>query len=199
MKRLGLISVFLLCSFWLGAQTQWRLALNKDGIKVWVPKNADSRVQVFRAQTVIEASNDDLLAMIRHAEKYPQWVAQVSDAKVVRKKSTNDFIVWYEIAMPTGFTDRDVVLENQVVKLKDGTMRINLVSRANNYPVKKHMVRIDNAHGYWLFIPLSDNKTKVIYEFSADMEMNLPLWMINKFLVNSPYKTLKNLRQWLEK
>jgi len=194
MKRLGLISVFLLCSLWLGAQTQWRLAKEKDGIKVFLPVKNNGTLQEFKVTGTIDKTPAQILAKLKDAKTYPLWIAQISDAKVIKSYNANRFVVWYKIAMPTGFRDRDVVVENSIEYLDGGKIKVNLSSKPLDYPKQDGMLRIVVAHGYWLLIP-QGSKTKVTYEFHYDPQINLPTWLVNKFMVEKPYQTLVNLNK----
>jgi hypothetical protein len=195
-----LICLVLTLTIWqVGIAQTWRKALEKDGITVWLPTEKNKQGKEFRARTIVYASTDKILKMLRDAEKYPSWVENLSEAKTIKLYNPNLFVIWYKVDMPVGFSDRDVVLENKVVRTQNGTIKVLLRSKPNDYPKINQVVRINNTYGYWLLKPLSKQKTLVIYQFYADAGIELPGWLVNMFLVKGPYKTLKNLRQWVEK
>ncbi len=179
------------------AQDNWTLKLNKDGIKVYVLNNSNN-LQSFKAQTYIRTTPERILTLLRQPNTYNQWIAQVSEAKMVKKYSDNRFVIWYKISMPSGFKDRDVVVENIIHKKSNGEITVQLISRPGAYPVQKSTVRIEKAYGSWTLQP-QNGKILVTYEFHSDPKTNIPQWLSDIFMVKKPYQTLKNLRQWTEK
>ncbi len=62
----------------------------------------------------------------------------------------------------------------------------------------KKLVPISHVAGYWQFTKVEDNITDVVYQFVSDPGGNIPDWLVNSFVVQSPYHTLENLRERLE-
>ncbi len=191
------LALFLVVSQVVYAQKAWDLALDKDGIKVYLPKDLSSG-QAFRASCTVDATLDGAIQMIRNARNYPSWISNIIEAKTVKVLNDKSFIVWYKIDMPPGFDDRDIVLLNTIESSPDQTV-ILLKSVPGAYPESQTVKRIEKAHGYWLFRKKSNGKLFVEYQFYTDMGINFPQWIVQTFMVKSPYKTLKNMKQCLEK
>lgn len=57
-------------------------------------------------------------------------------------------------------------------------------------------IRIKEIRGQWLIKFIDNENCKVTYQFMADPEGFLPGWVVNLFVVDGPYKTLKNLQKY---
>ncbi len=170
---------------------EWQLTKNQDGIKIYIRERSDGNVE-FKGFTTINATPSMILKVIKDGRNYPEWIDKVSDAEMI-ETGKNYFVVWYRISMPIGFDDRDIVLRNEIVKQKNGAIKINLVSQSGKVAPKPGIVRIENAQGYWELVP-KGRQTLVKYRFFADIGTGLPAWIVKLFVDQAPFNTLKNLK-----
>ncbi len=191
MKKLFLILIIISLFINVRAQT-WNLKKDSDGIKVYTRVNSSTNICEFKASTNVNASPDELLKLLKQTSEYPQWVNQVSSAKTILS-GNNDFIVYYKIGLPVGFKDRDIVLDNKINKLSNG-YKIELKTASDKYSLQNNYVRITDAYGYWLFEQNGTN-SDVTYQFYSDPKGSFPSWLVNVFIVDGPYKTLKNIKE----
>ena len=77
--------------------------------------------------------------------------------------------------------------------------KATIISKPNYIPDKSGIVRIEEAKGIWKFTQKENGETKVLYQFLGDPGGNIPSWIINIFIVDGPYKTLMNLKQFVKK
>ena len=179
------------------AQDAWKLEKNGNSIKVYTKPVKGYDIKEFKAYTYIKASPEKLLAIINNADKFNQWIDKVEESKLLKKPASNVFIVYLTLGMPIGVSDRDMVLRNEVKRLKGGGYKIDVTSAWNQYPEQEDFVRIKKAYGYWIIKP-EKGATKVAYRFFSDPAGSLPTWIVNMFLVDGPYKTLTNLKKMFE-
>ncbi|MBN2891751.1 MAG: hypothetical protein JXL97_07780 [Bacteroidales bacterium] len=192
MKNTILTFVLLVLSFISSAQENWELKKSSDGIKVYLKKSDNSNICEFKATTKINTSIENVFEIIIDADNYPDWIDQISFAKRL-SKTTDNFIIYYQIKLPVGFKNRDVVLNNKVVINTEDKIKIELQSTPKSYNEQKGYVRIEEAYGFWLLT--SDNgQANVTYQFYSDPKGIFPAWLINIFIVDGPFKTLQNLK-----
>jgi hypothetical protein len=196
MKKSILILFALFPIFFYG-QEKWELEKDKNGIKVYTRPIKDSEVKEFKAITFIKTSPEKLLSVINDARNFKEWIDKVDYSKLVSKPNSNTFIVYLQLGMPIGVTDRDMVLKNVVKKLKNEGYRIEITSAYDKYPPQEDFVRIKKAYGHWSLIPYNGG-TKLYYQFYSDPAGSLPTWIVNMFLVDGPYNTLSALKEKFE-
>ena len=59
------------------------------------------------------------------------------------------------------------------------------------------LIRITKADGYWSFVP-KDQGVVVTYQMHADPGGSIPKWLVNRAVVDTPYDTLNQLRDYLK-
>ncbi len=197
MKSKILILFFLSAYVSVYCQSEWKLKTNSDGIKVYIRNIKNSNICEFKASILINAKINDIYAVIADAKNYSSWIDQVSSSKNI-SKTNSDFKVYYQIRLPIGIRNRDIVLDNRIAVKKPEEIKIILKSIPNSYPRQNRYVRIKKAFGYWL-LTSKGSKTEVTYQFYSDPEASFPASIINLFIVDGPYKTLSNLRKKTEK
>jgi hypothetical protein len=198
-----MIFVGLLLSFgFLQAQQQkggWELALSKDGIKVYTRKANNQRIKEFKAITTIQAPIDTILPYLLDVPGYVEWMNAVKEAKMLRKEE-NVFYSYSVAALPWPFDDRDQVAKTTVEKdTLTGQVVCNIEVMKEGYPEDKKKVRIKEGFGHWLLKENDSSSTVVEYRFYADPGGNLPEGIVNMFIEESPFKTLKALRKKIER
>ncbi len=174
----------------------WKLAKVKDGIKIYTRIPEGSKLKEYRAETIIEATPERILEVLINANRYSEWMSGVKETRYMKNEGDSSFYIYARLSVPWPFDDRDEVSGSVVMKdtIPGGYfMPIRLVSGV--VPEKKGVVRMTNGKGYWLIEPLSGGKTRLVHQFIGDPGGNMPAWIVNIFLVDSPYKSFLGLRQ----
>jgi len=186
---------FVCCSLVLNAQEAWVLKKNEKGVKVYTQQMPDARVVTFKAISVLPHSQELLLQTITDIKNYHKWIDGIAAGRFISRTNESDFYFRQIVLLPFPFDDREVVQQSQILREK-GSVKIK-ITEANHIaePLEGH-VRMYVSHGYWLLEPVKD-ETKITYVFTADPGENIPKWLINSFIVESPFQTLVNLRNFL--
>ena len=198
MLKLPLFSL-LFCASWIQAediQPQWQAAKNKDGVAVFTALMADSRFPAFKAVTVIDAKLDSILMEIVDYTAYPQWYDNVKETELIEMPESGEAIIHITINAPFPFANRDVVNQVSIDNQKD-TILITLVSLPERIAAKGRLVRMSVASGSWL-LESKPEGTRVTLTYYADPKISVPSWIMKRYVVEGPIKTLTNLRQRVE-
>lgn len=59
-------------------------------------------------------------------------------------------------------------------------------------------VRVSRIDGFWEFAPKEGGEVEVTYQVHTEPGGNVPSWLANKFVVEAPYNTLRQLRSLAE-
>ena len=178
--------------FLIGAQNfEWELKKEGDGIEVYTREVDYSPIKEFRASGIIHTSEKNLINTLNEIDKYPLWVRNVSYSKKIEIE--NGVGIYYQLDLPWPIKDRDIAMSMSQTESKNSTILI-VSSISNAVDKDKNFVRMTQVQGTWEITPISDNSCRVTYQFLADPAGNLPSWVINMFLIEGPYETLKNLQ-----
>jgi hypothetical protein len=178
----------------LFGQEDWDLRRNQDGIIVYTRKKVNADALEFKALTSVNASVSTLVKVLKDVESYHLWMKDLKTAKRIKTVSENEWYAWYGAEVPWPLEDRDVIYQLKLSRYKDKTV-ITLESKPDYIPEKGDYVRMNTAEGKWVFSPMSDTETQVLYQFFADPEIKVPLWIMNMFIVDGPFETLKDLKK----
>ena len=178
----------------------WKLSKDKDGIQVYTRQVPDSKLKEFLAITEIKAPKEVIVQIINDVKNKPNWMPNLTSAKVIEQVNDNEHIDYYESEIPWPMRNKDIVMCFKQEEVKDSNLvLISYWGLPDFIPERKDMSRLKSIEGYFKLTELENGLTKIEYKVSSDPEIKLPAWAINKFMVDPPFQTLFNLRKLSEK
>ncbi len=180
----------------LFGQSSWELSKSEDDIKIYTRTIEDSPAKEFKAVTTINAKRSDIVKAITNIPDYVNWYPNVSVAKVLKSISHNEDIIYYKIDLPWPASDRDAVLRFNVDSNESNKItKIDMIEELKTIENFDNVVRIKGVKGFWKLTSLGDNKTKIHYQFVGNPGGSLAVWIINMFIIDGPFDTLKALKK----
>jgi hypothetical protein len=191
----------------LVAAAQWELEKDQDGIQVYTEEVKASDIRRFRAEITLPVSMDRVLAVFDDFKRYPEWKFKVSRSDVLKQP---DEISWYhyqDISMPFPLSDRMFVLHSRLQP--QGRDRVIIETRAvpdycrnNTLEACKSInasgdLLVEEARGLHVLEQLADGSTRVTWTQHAEPGGALPDWLVNAMLVDGPWETFSNLRDYV--
>ena len=191
--------VISLCAmYFLPAQENpvisWKLEKDHKGVKVFTRKTSGFKLKEFKAITTVEAPPELLLNIIREADKYPDWMAYLKRSYIVQKENENELYIYSESDLPWPFSNRDIVTQS-LLYWEGNKAFVRMTGISDFIPENKGIVRMPYSNGLWIFNPVNERVTEVIYQYQGDPGGNIPGWVANLFIVDGPYKTLLRMRE----
>ena len=179
------------------------LKLDKDGIQVYLFGKNSPNIASFKAVTHIEASMDSVLAVMFDNKNCQEWIHECQDAFIVNNVSFNERYHYQSLKVPFPFKNRDFIFRSimkQDVENKSVTI---LMFSAADYCHQNQsqqcqklnqsdLVRVERSIGMYQ-LKTEGNGTKISWVQYTDPAGNLPNWLVNQFVVSTPYHTFKNL------
>ncbi len=190
----------LLCALFAGGagamEADWQPAKEEDGVSVATAKIGNSKFVAFRAETQINASVQEILAVLTDHESYPEWYDNCKETEVIEWGESQSALVRVTIKTPFPLANRDAVNYVTIEPGDNGTM-VRMVSLPDRAAEVKGLVRMSVADGSWWLEP-NGTGTRVVHFYNADPEARVPAWMVNRFVVDGPIRTLRALRERVE-
>lgn len=180
------------------AQTDWELKKEKDNIKVYIASSEETKIKQFKVETFVQASPREIADAVVDLENNYKWFVNVEKAELLEELGKNSITFKQVVQVPFPFKNREVVAQSTVKELGNGVIRIELIEAPNSIPENEEYVRMPISRGYWQLTP-SGNGTAVEYSFLSDPGGDIPAWIVNQFIVSTPFKTIKGLREYLKK
>jgi len=196
-----LLAVILLSPVTASSESEWKLALQRDGVEVFTRAVAGSDLDEFIGSTLIEASVNIIEAVIDDVPAAPQWMADCREARIIRKIDENSHVVLNVTKTPWPVWDRETLLVSTKRKdAKTGTVIFAFHSMNDpEVPVGKKNVRIPSVDGQWILNPVDEGHTKVTYTVKSNPGGSIPKFISQRTSWNIPYKTLLGLRKMVKK
>ncbi|RYZ51950.1 MAG: hypothetical protein EOP07_20435 [Proteobacteria bacterium] len=182
------------------AKDGWEAVSETDGIKVFRKSFPGTDMKGVAGETTVNASIGKILwIMVDHPHK-PDWINRFLAAHTVEDIPPSSNIQYSAFDLPFPASDRDFVFRNDFsVDEKLGAVVIDVKSVADKRePEKEGFVRGQIIRGRYVLIPDGD-KTIMQAEYQADPKGSIPVWLVNFFQKEWPYKTLDAMRNQLAK
>jgi len=177
----------------------WVLEKNKDDIRIWTRKTGESKIKSIKAIAIYDASIAQLTSVLTDIEAYPKWMSDVETTKILKKVSENEMYYYLLLDVPWPLSNRDNVVH---LKLENDpetkSIKATVEGHADYIPENPGVVRVPNSMGVWMLNPVGEEKTELIFEYTADPGGNIPAWAVNMFIIDGPFKTLSNLREFIK-
>ena len=179
----------------------WKKVKEKDGIEVFRREIPGSPVLAFKGAGVVNAPIALVATVINDASRGTEWVEDLTESRILRWISKDDFIEYDHVATPFVMKDRDFV---SVVKTRGNptkkSMSISYASVDDPGAPVTSFVRGDLLNTTFL-LQSTDNGTKTYLEADilCDPKGSVPKWIVNFFQEDWPVDTFKSLRKQVAK
>ena len=198
------LTMFVLCG-WLASaahgEPDWQRVIDdqEHDVQVWLRPVEGSALQAFRAQTRVQSRLTAAIALLEDNAVAPQWMHNCKVIETIERLSPTQAVSYMVSAAPWPVSDRDVIVESHVSQSGQGVVTLAVRSRDDVFPVNDDFVRIPKMQGFWRFTPEPGGYLKVEYQVHAEPGGDLPAWLANSVVEETPHNTLKAFRQWVQK
>jgi hypothetical protein len=199
-KKVFLLLIFVSVTSASQAQSEWKLKKEKDGITVYTRPSKGQSFDEFKATTTLDFSIATFVNVVRDVEAYPEWITDLSDTRMLVKKGDTAQIYYSELKVPFPFGNRDVIYYNEFMPdSKNQQVTISIEGLPDYIEKKEELVRMPYGNGKWEARSVGENQISVTLQMQVDPGGNIPAWLVNRFVADSPYQTLKNLKSFGKK
>lgn len=173
----------------------WQEKKNEDGIQVFTSDVSYSAYKAIYGKMRVNASIESLVALVKDTDACPQWADMCEESRVLESSSATEYYVYTYNDVPFPASDRDVVAKVTWQQTPQSRSVVMLTHPSPDKIPRTDAVRIEEADSRWYFTTQDDGSTLV--ETFAFINPNgpVPAWLTNLLIVESPYKTLRGMRE----
>jgi hypothetical protein len=196
MYRVAALCVLL----WMAVQAHaeaWQVAKDEGGITVSLSSVPGSDYKAYKGTAIIHASVARLRALQEDASGACAWIHECKSQKLLKHEGAETW-TYTQFNTPWPVTPRDSVLQITTVEGGDGSITRTLKGVPTYLPEEKGYVRVTEVEGFWKMEPKGPD-TLVTYQVHTEPGGSVPSMIANKFVVDAPFNTLKNLKARAEK
>ncbi len=173
----------------------WSLRKEADNIRVYTIDRGNSSFKAFKAEAVLDAPIETLMAVMINPKSCMEWVHNCTESYAFGQGSFHDRYAYSVNDMPWPVTDRDYVLHIRTRgDQATGEIVMDLNATPNQRAEFDNRVRVDRSDTLYRFIPEGD-QTRMIWLQHTDPNGALPGWLVNSLLVDIPVRSLQALEQ----
>ncbi len=183
------------------AAPKWKWIARKHGIAVAEREVPGRGFPTFRGVGVVKASIFQLLGVLSDTKRHTQWMERCAEARMLRKISEKEYIVYSRTDVPWPVSDRDAVYHS-TVHVDRKRFIVDIRFRAVVSPLKgkvKGVVRMTKLRGHYKFTARGKNTTLVDIQVDADPAGSIPRWLAKIATRRLPLQTILKLRKQAKK
>jgi hypothetical protein len=180
------------------AENNWKLELDKEGIRVYTRTSPISDFKEFKGEITIKTTIPEIEKILTTIEKYPEWCYKTTSVTVIDKDSTS--IRYFLVTKtPVFLKTRVACFEfRREVNEKSGEVMYFLNDIKCKKPLSDDMLVIPIMKGFYKLTPAGDGNVQVTMQMLTEPGGIIPSWLANLVVVDSPFVTLKNLSEQIK-
>ncbi len=191
---LALLLTMLVTSFVHAGQSEsWDLALDKHNVQIYTRNVEGSAFKAYKAVTVVDASLASVLAIFSNPDANREWLEGCVHFEEIERSDFYSYSAYQVWDLPWPAKDRDFVVDVNINRIDEHIFHIQMEDRAERRPEDSDRVRASMPSGYYLLTEVEPGKTEVVMSQHVEPNGNLPGWMVNSLVTDTPYKSLRNL------
>lgn len=181
----------------LAQAAEWKLAKEEDGIRVYLQTVPGSAYKAYRGVTRVKADMLTLRELQEDAAAACSWIHECKVQKLLKREGEQAW-TYTKFNAPWPVAPRDSIVRITSHMGASGVLRRELHGMPEYLPEVDGYVRVSRIDGFWEFAPKEGGEVEVTYQVHTEPGGNVPSWLANKFVVEAPYNTLRQLRSLAE-
>jgi len=195
------ISVFilLLASGSLFAQN-WDFIKEKDGIKIYTRKEGKSTLKSFKGEVDLHTQVEKVFNLIGNVKNVDWWDKNLREINVMLYEKDHHIQYYLVYGAPWPLTDRDLCVDAKITTDPiTGIRTIYSTPLPNVVPERPDRVRIKDYWQKWTIEPTNRGVVHIILEGYVDPAGNVPDWIYNMVITETPLKIIRGIKGRVEK
>lgn len=183
----------------LARASDWEVIAERQGIVVSRRPVEGRGFPQLRSVGEVPGTPYEVLAILLDVPAQVDWRPDCVESKTERQIDTWRSIVYTRTDAPWPVSDRDVVVENEVIFI-DPPSKVKVTFAAVTAPDverRRGTVRMKMATGFYAIEAIDEARSLVHYEVDADPGGSLPDWLVSMQSTRNPLETLAGLRRRL--
>jgi hypothetical protein len=175
----------------------WERIRSEDGILVFKKDVPGSSFVAFRGEGDVDGELLHVGSVIVDVPRDKEWLDSVVEARILRKVSDTEYIMYSHLGTPIGMSDREFVTDVNIL-VDSATQTVTFRMRSVDDPAapKTGYVRGILTDSSFTISPTAEGKkTHVVAEIHCDPKGSIPGWIVNMFQRSWGYNTIQSLRR----
>jgi len=179
----------------------WETLRQEDGIVVARKEVPGSPFVAFRGEGDVHAPLLVVGSVLVDVPRDKEWIDGIEEARVLRRVSETEYILYSHLGTPPTMSDRDFVTD-VTIAVDPGQRTLTVRMRSVDDPAapQTSYVRGDIEESAFVLTQSPDGTTThVVAEIHCDPKGSVAAWIVNLFQKGWGYSTISHLRAQLRK
>lgn len=196
-----LVFLILFLAFWSEILAQdWETAKEKDGISIFTRHMPGSNYKSFRGEVEFKADYLEVSDLIEDVENFEIWDESITELRVLESEKGKSIRYYVIYNSPWPVTDRDLGIQATISDDPEtGGRQITAISAPEAVPPDPDMVRIVDYWQKWSITPIGNGLVHLTVEGFADPAGDIPAWLANMAITDTPLNMLHEIRKSTQK
>lgn len=177
----------------------WRLAREDSArdIRTYTRMEDDKPYRSFRVESTIHAPLSTVGKVLADFQNYGRWYWQVTQVRLLKQVSANEFYLYLVHNAPVGLPDHDAILQVTVEPAGEGhpAAKVQFHARPDYLPPAPGLIRMQAEEITLTLTPTADNQVKLEASGYFNPGGNEPVWAANLVQRNAPYTMAAGLER----
>lgn len=177
------------------------IRFRNDWLKIFTCPLPSSAFLSFVGVATIDAPQHSVLSLLYDIESATEWVWKTREMRVLQEITENEGRVVYQlVSAPWPVSDRDIITRSTAfIDPETSEAFIKLECLPDFLPENDRYVRVRQLEGAWNILPLSENSCRVVFRLHIEPGGEIPSWLANIAVIDTPYHTLNNLKDMVKR
>ncbi len=173
------------------------LRMEKDWLKIYTCPVPTSDFLSFVGVATLDAPQHSVLSLLYDLEAAPEWVWKTREMKILQELSEGKARIVYQlVSAPWPLSDREIITESRGYRNPETSeIYIRMNAAPDFLPENDNYVRVPQLEGAWNILPLDENRCTVVFRLHLEPGGEIPAWLANIAVIDTPYHTLNNMRE----
>jgi hypothetical protein len=198
---LGVIFLLFISSITVDLSAQsWTFVKSEEGINLFTRKEEGSSLKSFKGIMDVNSTMDKVCNLIGNVKNHDWWDENLREIKVLSYEKDKYFQYYLVYHVPWPFTDRDLCVEANVnTDPITGRRTITATPLTNVIPEKPDLIRIKKYWQKWTIQPMENGVIRLTLEGFVDPAGNIPSWLYNMVIIETPLKVMRRVKKYVQK
>lgn len=177
------------------------LRLQKDWLKIYTCPVPTSDFLSFVGIATMDVPQHSVLHLLYDVDEATEWVWKTDEMKILEELPDNQGrIVYQKVTAPWPISDREIISHSRGYKdAETSEIFIKMTAEPDILPEHANYVRVRQLEGAWNIMPISENRCRVVFRLHIEPGGEIPSWLANIAVIDTPYNTLNNMREMVKR
>ncbi len=177
------------------------LRQQNDWLKIYTCPVPSSDFLSFVGIAMLDVPAHSVLGLLYDLDAATEWVWKTREMRILQELEGDEGRIVYQlVSAPWPLSDREIISQSQgYMDPETSEIFIRITSKPDFLPENPNYVRVRQLEGAWNITPLTETTCRVVFRLHIEPGGEIPSWLANIAVIDTPYHTLTNMRSMVKK